>query len=89
MYFDFKITAWERCYVPEEYQQEVFAALKRGEITSTQGVYDYLEQYGVDPSHEVLAETDTQMTVAENNGEPTIFVTDEETRVEQWCNARL
>lgn len=72
MYFDFKITVWERVNVPEEIQQEVLELIKKGEITSTEDLY---QKYpNEDISHKSLDNTEEQMTPSANNGCATIQV---------------
>ena len=69
MYIDFKITTWERIHVEDEsLKDKIVAALKSGEITSADDVFELDE----DASRETLYDAESQMTVEENGGFSTI-----------------
>ena len=75
MKFDFKITTWETVTVAEKYEKEVLDAIKSGEITSSDDVYNYLEgKQDSDISCLYNIECVEQMTVDENGGCATIEV---------------
>lgn len=70
MFFDFKITTWERIRVPEESEEEVLEKIKSGEITSANGVVEF------DPNSTIerLDNADTQLTPSQHGGQATIEV---------------
>jgi len=69
MYIDFKITTWERIRIEDEsLKDKIVAALKSGEITSADDVFELDE----DASRETLYDVESQMTVEENGGFSTI-----------------
>ena len=79
MEFHFKITTWESVTVPEECQEEVYQAIKSGEITSSSDIFDFLQdQKEIDETEcEVIEEVEEQMSVDENGGCSTIEILDE------------
>jgi hypothetical protein len=75
MYIDFKITTWERIYIKDEsLKDKIVAALKSGEITSADDVYE-LDK---DANRELLYDVEKQMTIEDNDGFSTIEAYDEE-----------
>ena len=75
MYIDFKITTWERIRIKDEsLKDEIVAALKSGEITSADDVFE-LDN---DAYKEDLYYVEEQMTVEDNDGFSTIEAYDEE-----------
>ena len=76
--FDFKITTWERVTVPEEYQAEVLEQVEAGKIDSANDIFDYIyEKYGdCNVQREEIETAQEQMTVLQNNGQPTVEVLD-------------
>jgi len=70
MHVDFKITAWERVFIPEGHEQEILDKIKSGEIDSANGVFET----DLDCPIERLTETDEQMTPEENGGQCTLEV---------------
>ena len=75
MYIDFKITTWERIHIEDEsLKDKIVAALKSGEITSADDVYE-LDN---DAYKEDLYYVEEQMTVEDNDGFSTIEAYDDE-----------
>ena len=75
MYIDFKITTWERIRIKDEsLKDEIVAALKSGEITSADDVFE-LDN---DAYKEDLYYVEEQMTVEDNDGFSTIEAYDDE-----------
>ena len=75
MYIDFKITTWERIHIEDEsLKDKIVAALKSGEITSADDVYE-LDK---DANRELLYDVEEQMTVEDNDGFSTIEAYEEE-----------
>ena len=76
MYIDFKITTWERIHIKDEsLKDKIVAALKSGEITSADDVFEFNE----DADREILHETEShQMTVEDNDGFSTIEAYEDE-----------
>jgi hypothetical protein len=76
MKFDFKITAWERVWIPEDQEEKALDAIKEGVITSSNSLIEFLDN--IDSfTTEIIGETDHQMTVEENDGFSTIEVVDD------------
>ena len=78
MKVDFKVTTWERVEVPEEHKESVLEAIKSGEISTAQDIFNFLVDDDGGLSCHKLDETDEQMTVDENGGNSTIEVLDGE-----------
>lgn len=76
MHIDFKITTWERIYIKDEsLKDKIVAALKSGEITSADDVFDFNK----DADREIFHEIDSQqMTIYDNDGFSTIIAYDDE-----------
>ena len=76
MYIDFKITTWERIYIKDEsLKDKIVAALKSGEITTADDVFDFNK----DADREIFHEIDSQqMTIYDNDGFSTIIAYDDE-----------
>lgn len=71
MYLDFKITTWERLYVPEDLQQEIKEQLENGNLQTANDVIHKYEHKGV-YMEGYISETDETMSVDDNDGQPTI-----------------
>lgn len=71
MYLDFKVTSWERLYIPEELSRQVEEKLKSGEIQTANDAIELFEDRGVYYEGHI-AEVEEQMTVEENGGSSTI-----------------
>ena len=78
MKVDFKITIWERVRVPDNLSEEVLSKLKSGEISSSEDLYNFLED-GFES--EFLLETGEQLLITENDGQATIEVVDEKRNI--------
>lgn len=75
MYIDFKITTWERIYIKDEsLKDKIVAALKSGEITSADDVYEFDK----DANRELLYSVEEQMSIYDNDGFSTIIAYDDE-----------
>ena len=75
MYIDFKITTWERIHIEDEsLKDKIVTALKSGEITSADDVYEFDK----DANREPLYGVEEQMTVEENGGFSTIEAYEDE-----------
>ena len=83
--FDFKITAWERVTIDEQYEEELLEAIKKGEVQTSNDVYYWAESKGgIDIDCEVLDETVESMSLADNGNQATIDVMEEGESV--WDN---
>lgn len=71
MYLDFKVTSWERLYIPEELSKQVEEKLKSGEIQTANDVIGLFGDRGVDYEG-IIEGVEEQMTVEENGGSSTI-----------------
>jgi hypothetical protein len=77
MKIDIKITAWERVQVPEDLEEEVLAAIKSGQLNTTEEILSFCENSGLGLAEwEVLPESEEYMSLEDNNGEATIEVLD-------------
>lgn len=75
MYIDFKITTWERIHIEDEsLKDKIVAALKSGEITSADDVYEFDK----DANRELLYSVEEQMSIYDNDGFSTIIAYDDE-----------
>ena len=75
MYLDFKISAWERVYIPKELEQEVLTGLKNGTILTSSDVICAFEEKGVEYDGMICLES---LVPNDNDGHPTIeFIEDE------------
>ena len=73
MYIDFKITTWERIYIKDEsLKDKIVAALKSGEITHADDVFDF------NTDREIFHEDSQQMSIYDNDGFSTIIAYDDE-----------
>jgi len=77
MQFDFKVTSWQRITVPQEQEEKVLDAIKRGDINTASDVYNFLADEG-NVSSENLLETETEITLEDNGGFSTIEVIGDE-----------
>ena len=81
MYLDFKISAWERVYIPKELEEEVLQDLKNGAILTSNDVIHAFEEKGVEFDSMIGLETlvphdnDGQFTIEflEDDGDTPIF----------------
>jgi hypothetical protein len=72
MQIDFKITTWERITISKESEQEVIKAIKNGEITDAD---DLFELFGDECFNEgILSDVSQQMTIEENDNNATIEI---------------
>lgn len=79
MQFDFKITTWQRVSVSKENENKVLDAIKTGELNTASDVFNFLAELGDhNVSVENLLDTETEMTLEDNQGWSTISVIDEE-----------
>jgi len=75
MQFDFKVTTWERVVVAKEHEATILEAIKRGEITCQEDIWN---NYDVDPESEFLDIASEQITPSENGGYATIEAVNDE-----------
>lgn len=71
MYLDFKVTAWERVFVPDNLKQELLKQLKDGKILSSNDVLDLEDSTGI-YFNGMIAGTEEQMIPEEQDGFSTI-----------------
>lgn len=78
MKVEFKTVVWESMEVPEEIQDEVKAAVNKGEIKTQNDLAEYIDNkgYGDQLETETLFETKEDLTPEENNNQPTLQVYD-------------
>lgn len=67
-YIDFKVTTWNRIYIPDKSVRKIKDALKKGNIENESDVYNIDD----DCEYEHLFEVDTPITLKENKGISTI-----------------
>ena len=75
MHVDFKITTWERVFIPESDREKVLELLKSKTVESAEDLFTEL-----DPDtliREEVEDVSVQMTVEENEGNSTIEMYDE------------
>jgi hypothetical protein len=83
MYLDFKISAWERVFVPKELEEEVLKSLKDGQIQTSNDIINHFE--GTERKDLFGIET---LVPHENDGQCTIeFIEDGEDREPIFVNA--
>jgi hypothetical protein len=89
MFFDFKITTWERITVPEEHEAAILEKIKSGEITTGNDLYAAMDEIDTDElvCRDVLHETEDSMTPEENGGCATIEILDDK-RDKIWSNEK-
>jgi len=75
MTVNFKITSWESVNVPEQLENEVLAALENEEIRTSEDLIQFLRLNSTHSAREAVFGSETQMTVSENGGQPTVFAT--------------
>lgn len=75
MKFNFKVTLWDNITVDEEYEQEVFDAIKVGTVTTSADIIDLFD--GLDIDFRYQEDTEKQMTIEQNGGKPTIKIFDD------------
>jgi hypothetical protein len=83
MYVDFKVTVWERVWIPEDMEPEVQERIEKGEITNANEIYDLKQEYDIveDPSTEYIVETEQYLTPEQNYGHATIEILDADEEV--------
>lgn len=84
MYLDFKISAWERVYIPKELEQEVLTDLKNGAILTSNDVIYAFEEKGVEFDGMIGLET---LVPHDNDGQPTIEFIEDDGEVPIFRNA--
>jgi phosphomannomutase len=79
MYVDFKVTVWERVWIPEDMEPEVKELVENGEIQTAQDIFDLHETYDdiASPTASYIDETEEYIDVDTNNGHSTIEIIDE------------
>ncbi len=86
---DFKITAWERAEIEEQYKDAVVQAMKEGKIQSADDLYHFVKELGSDlGSTDINPETTEQMCVEENGMCSTIEVMDSDGEL-VWDNTKV
>ena len=68
MYLDFKVTVWERVFIPEEMKDEVLRGLEDGSIQNQGDL-----PFDLDFESETMYDTGDQMSLEENEGQATII----------------
>jgi hypothetical protein len=71
---NFKVTLWEGVEIPDEHLNEVLAALENGEIKTSNDLVEFVDDLGGHSEYEIIAESETQLTIEENGGDATIEV---------------
>lgn len=92
MRVDFKIKGWEQMdHIPEKFKDKILEEFKSGRLESSNDLFQFIEQ-NLDPDAAeyggVLAETEEQMTVEENEGFSTIEIYDENENL-IWANGKV
>ena len=76
MHIDFKVTMWERIYIPKGQEEKVKELVKKGYITNGDDLYQWFvdndEEQGQNLVTETLYDTSKNLTPEENDGENTI-----------------
>lgn len=90
MFFDFKITTWERITVPEEHEQTILAKIQSGDIKTGNDLFVIIEEItGMDVADRiVMTDTEYSMTPEENGGQATIEVRDSNRTMVIWNNSK-
>ena len=68
MYLDFKVTVWERVFIPEEMRGEILKGLEDGSIQNQGDL-----PFDLDFESETMYDTGDQMSLEENEGQATII----------------
>lgn len=71
-HIDFKITIWERVKIDDDKVSDVINRIKDGSIMSSSDLFDVLDNDCFNEG--ILDDTGQQMTVEENDNQPTIEV---------------
>ena len=82
-YLDVKVTTWERVEIKEEDKIEVLEKFNSGEIKTTNDIVTYFPN--VDFLGTIM-EAEETMTVADNDGQPTVELLDDDKRTYLWDN---
>jgi len=80
---DFKITVWERVYVPDQIYNDVLNDIKNDRIQSSDEIFG--RYFHEDLSTEMLMDTTFQMMTHDNNGMSTIEILDDDGNID-WAN---
>lgn len=76
MHIDFKVTMWERIYIPKGQEEKIKELVKKGYITNGDDLYQWFvdndEEQGQNLVTETLYDTSKHLTPEENDGENTI-----------------
>ena len=84
MHVDFKITTWERVFIPESDKERVLELLKSKTVESAEDLFNELD--ADDLIREELEDVSIQMTVEENDGNSTIEMYEETGTPIIWQN---
>jgi hypothetical protein len=84
MHVDFKITTWERVFIPESDREKVLELLKSKTVESAEDLFNELD--ADDLIREEVEEVSIQMTVEENDGNSTIEMYEETGSPILWQN---
>ena len=76
MNIDFKLTAWGRVEIPEEFKNEVLKFLNKNPSCTSDDFYNEFGNHGID--WEVMDETTEDIPLEKNNGHSTIEVYNED-----------
>lgn len=89
MFFDFKISVWERIKVSSEFEEIISRRIQSGKIKTGNDIFTEVEELskGISPDREVLHETETHLSPEQNEYQATIeIVTEEEQTI--WNNSK-
>jgi hypothetical protein len=79
MYVDFKLTLWERVWIPEEMELEVKELVENGDIKTAHDIFELHKTYDdiPEPTAKYLDESEEYADVDTNNGHSTIEILDD------------
>jgi hypothetical protein len=71
---DFKVTAWERVEIKDEYVKEVIEKINNRSISSSNDLIEFIEEKGDTFDYGFIPETEEQISLDDNDGYSTIEV---------------
>ena len=78
----FKITTWEKVIIPEGKENKVLELINNGEIETSEDIFLHIDSDGYEGViHEIIDETEIQLTLEENEGFSTIKVLNDDDEI--------
>ena len=90
LYIDYKITTWKRCAVDlsDTKAEELLSEIKGSTVNCMEDVISVLKSMGVPFSTSALGDTEEDMHVTSNEGQPTVEIFDKELIHTLYTNGR-